>query len=52
MKTSKLVIKNRFYIIEDLGQGGYGSVHKAIDKVTNDLVAVKFVIPLHVFKQR
>jgi serine/threonine protein kinase len=39
----KKVIKNRFYIIEDLGQGGYGSVHKAIDKITNEMVAIKFV---------
>lgn len=29
--------------MEDLGQGGYGSVHKAIDKLTNDMVAVKYV---------
>lgn len=42
----KRVIKNRFYIIEDLGQGGYGSVHKAIDKTNNELVAIKFVIIL------
>ncbi|CDW89304.1 serine threonine protein kinase [Stylonychia lemnae] len=42
MKTHRKVIKNRFYIIEDLGQGGYGSVHKAIDKATNEMVAVKY----------
>lgn len=33
--NSKKVIKNRFYLLDELGQGGYGSVHKAIDKVTN-----------------
>ena len=32
-----------FFILEDLGQGGYGSVHKAIDKVTNEFVAIKYV---------
>ncbi len=41
--TQKRVIKNRFYIIEDLGHGGYGSVHKAIDKQSNEIVAIKFV---------
>ncbi len=39
----KKVIKNRFFIVEDLGQGGYGSVHKALDKTTNEMVAIKFV---------
>lgn len=43
MKPAKKVIKNRFFILEDLGQGGYGSVHKAIDKVTNEFVAIKYV---------
>ncbi len=43
MKLQKKVIKNRFYILEDLGQGGYGSVAKAIDKFTNEMVAIKFV---------
>ena len=39
----KKVIKNRFYILDDLGQGGYGSVHKAMDKATNEMVAIKYV---------
>ena len=37
------LIKNRFMLLEDLGQGGYGSVYKAIDKTTNETVAIKFV---------
>lgn len=43
MKPHKKVLKNRFYIIEELGQGGYGSVYKALDKMSNDMVAVKYV---------
>ena len=40
----KKVINNRYFIVEDLGQGGYGSVHKAIDKsINNEIVAIKFV---------
>lgn len=43
MKAEKKIIKERFLIMEDIGQGGYGTVSKAIDKLTNDLVAIKFV---------
>ena len=43
MKPSKKIIKERFYLMEELGQGGYGSVYKAMDKETNEHVAVKFV---------
>jgi serine/threonine protein kinase len=28
----------------EIGQGGYGAVSKALDKLTGDMVAVKFVI--------
>jgi serine/threonine protein kinase len=35
---------------EDLGQGGYGSVCKAVDKLTNEAVAVKFNKKLKNFK--
>lgn len=37
------LIKNRFLVLEELGQGGYGSVNKAIDTLTNEQVAIKFV---------
>ena len=49
-KTEKRVIKNRFYILEDLGAGGYGSVSKAMDNQTNEMVAVKFNKRLKTFK--
>lgn len=42
--TFKKIIKNRFYLSDELGTGGYGSVFKAIDKKTNKMVAIKFVI--------
>ena len=37
------LIKNRFLVLDELGQGGYGSVNRAIDKITNEQVAIKFV---------
>ena len=36
------MIKNRFVLQEELGHGGYGSVSKALDKLTNEVVAIKF----------
>ncbi len=36
------IIKNRFVLQESLGQGGYGKVCKATDKITNETVAIKF----------
>ena len=50
MKKTTKVIKDRFFIVNDLGRGGYGSVHKAIDKQTNDSVAIKFVTYINYFK--
>ena len=44
------LIKNRFVLQEDLGQGGYGSVCKALDKLTNEVVAIKFNKKLKNFK--
>jgi serine/threonine protein kinase len=44
------LIKNRFVLQEDLGQGGYGSVCKAVDKLTNEVVAIKFNKKLKNFK--
>lgn len=29
--------------MDEIGQGGYGSVSKALDKLTNEVVAIKFV---------
>ncbi|TNV87224.1 hypothetical protein FGO68_gene17084 [Halteria grandinella] len=45
------IVKNRFIIKEELGQGGYGSVCKAFDNVTNENVAIKFNKKLKSFKQ-
>jgi serine/threonine protein kinase len=44
------LIKNRFVLQEDIGQGGYGSVCKAVDKLTNEIVAVKFNKKIKNFK--
>ncbi|EAY12631.1 CMGC family protein kinase [Trichomonas vaginalis G3] len=37
------LIKNRFRIIENIGQGAYGSVYKALDLLNNKIVALKTV---------
>lgn len=42
--------KKRYDLREQLGRGSYGSVYKAIDTVTSDVVAVK-IIPLSVTEQ-
>ena len=44
------LIKNRFVLQEDIGQGGYGSVCKAVDKLTNEIVAIKFNKKIKNFK--
>jgi len=36
-------LTDRFTLLEKLGQGGYGSVQKAQDKVTGNLVAIKTI---------
>jgi len=36
MKPLKKVLKDRFIIMQELGQGGYGSVYKALDNETKD----------------
>ena len=41
--TKNWIIKNRFLVQEELGKGGYGSVCKGLDTITNDYVAIKFV---------
>ncbi len=44
------IIKNRFLLQDGIGQGGYGSVCKAIDKLTNKVVAIKFNKKIKNFK--
>lgn len=35
--------KNRYDVLEELGKGRYGIVHKVVEKVTNQKLAAKFV---------
>ena len=44
------IIKNRVLLQDVIGQGGYGSVCKAIDKLTNEVVAIKFNKKIKNFK--
>lgn len=42
--------RRRYDLLERLGKGSYGSVFKAIDTVTSEVVAIK-IIPLSVTEQ-
>lgn len=35
------IIANRWKLLEKIGHGGFGEIHKALDLVTNDCVAIK-----------
>ena len=38
---TQLLPPDRFTILAELGRGGYGTVHAAVDTVTNEMVAIK-----------
>lgn len=38
-----LDFKSRFDVLEELGKGRFGVVHRVIDKITNQKLAAKFV---------
>jgi len=43
--TTGSIFAERYQIIEELGKGGMGRVYKALDKETNEKVAVKLIKP-------
>lgn len=36
-------LANQYSVLEELGSGSFGTVYKAIDKITGEVVAIKHV---------
>lgn len=43
MSTTQPLIAGRYLLMETIGQGGMGTVHRALDKLTNQIIALKRV---------
>lgn len=39
-----------YHMLEELGSGSFGVVYKAVEKATGDLVAIKHVRPLPLYR--
>lgn len=39
-----------YHMLEELGSGSFGVVYKAVEKATGDLVAIKHVRPLTLYR--
>lgn len=45
LDTTTQLIGHRYRLLSKLGQGGMGMVHRALDKLTDDIIALKQVAP-------